>query len=85
MTNGFVQWIKHVQEVTARPGEIPAQPMRTQRATIELDTDEMGYPLLPPAPTGKTQETLQAQKDLIRSFLVMHYRKLPFARTEGEG
>jgi len=82
-----VRYIEHVEEVTRKPGTSKAetQVSRQTRTGPELETDGKGYPLLPPP--GKKQEALQAQKDLIRVFIVMHYRAFrseewPSSKTE---
>lgn len=60
----------------AGSGTVEAQPGRQRRTGPELQKDDKGYPLLPAAPTGRTKaKSLQSQKDLVRTFLVMHYRE----------
>jgi hypothetical protein len=75
----LVNYIEHVKEVTQKMATGNAEPkvLRQARTGPELETDRNGYPLLPPLlpPAGSKQEKiLQGQKDLIRIFLVMHYR-----------
>jgi len=71
-----VEYLAHVRELTAGARNTNAVAVRTARSGPELDKDAMGYPLLPPPPTDKNKhELLQGQKDLIRAFVVIHYRK----------
>lgn len=71
----LVNYIEHVKEVTQKTATSNAEPkvLRQARTGPELETDGNGYPLLPPA-GSKQEKFLQGQKDLIRIFLVMHYR-----------
>lgn len=71
----LVNYIEHVKEVTQKTATSNAEPkvLRQARTGPELETDGNGYPLLPPA-GSKQEKCLQGQKDLIRIFLVMHYR-----------
>ena len=71
----LVNYIEHVKEVTQQMAASNAEPkaLRQARPGPVLETDGNGYPLLPRA-GGKQDKTLQDQKDLIRIFLIMHYR-----------
>ena len=71
-----MEYLAQLDELMAGAQSTNAVPVRNARSGLELDKDAMGYPLLPPPPTDKNKhEVLQGQKDLIRAFVVIHYRK----------
>jgi len=70
-----VQYLDQLEELTAGSQSTIPVAVRTTRSGPDLDKDAMGYPLLPSAPTENKQELLQGQKDLMRAFIVIHYRK----------
>jgi len=85
----LIKYIEHIMEATSQAGAgtVESQPVRQTWTGPELPKDDKGYPLLPPAPTGNKKESLQGQKDLVRTFIVMHYREFqsvyrPLSKTE---
>ena len=73
----FVQYMKYVGEVQA--GNVTEEARhRPVKSLLELRTDDQGFPLLPPAASDPTKDTLDYQKHLMRSFLTAHYSKIHF-------
>ena len=70
-----MEYMRYVDELDN--GTIVEEPKRQSAKTlIELEMDGAGYPVLPAAGSDPTKDKLEYQKQLIRSFLTHHYRKL---------
>jgi hypothetical protein len=67
----WVEYMKYCYRMESAE-EVESATESQSTLLIELDRDEKGFPLLPPAQEG---DDLNHMKRLIRSFLAAHYRK----------
>jgi hypothetical protein len=70
----FFDYIKHVKQLEeARPQGETVKGLKAVKPLLELQKDENGFPLLPADCIGRQIGQLKYQKQLIRSFIGIHY------------
>lgn len=76
--NAFWAYIKHIGELEKGKSESGSEVRKNRNAqpAIELLRDTNGFPLIPAQKVGDgVTEGLVYQKQLVRTFVKMHYRK----------
>ena len=73
----FVQYMQYVSEVQDGTSTEDMQ-RRPVKSLMELRTNDLGFPILPPAVSDPKKDTLDYHKQLVRSFLTAHYSNIPF-------
>jgi hypothetical protein len=68
--NAFMSYMQYVQEVETGQAMEDFAKIRKRTSHIELDRDPKGFPLLPPATDA---DSLPNMKNLVWSFLTLHY------------
>ena len=69
-----MQYVSEVQDGTATE----EMQQRLVKLLIELQADDLGFPILPPSVSDPMRDILDYQKHLIRSFLMAHYSNIQF-------
>ena len=73
----FVQYMQYVSEVQDGTSTEDMQ-RRPVKSLMELQTNDLRFPILPPAISDPKNDTLDYHKQLVRSFLTTHYSNIPF-------
>lgn len=74
--NAFWEYIKHIGELEKGSSGVEVRKNQSAKPAIELLRDANGFPLIPARNVGDAvTEGLVYQKQLVRTFVKMHYRK----------
>lgn len=68
----FLGYIKQIKELEKTPAQ-EVQVVKAPSKYLDLPRDMDGFPLIPPAPAGRRAHELKYHKQVVRSFIAIHY------------
>lgn len=75
--NAFWEYVKHITELEKGPRAPEIRKNRNKPPALELVRDGGGFPLIPDPRAGDNAEGLLYQKQIVRTYVTLHYSKCP--------